>query len=205
MVRKALSHRCAAQVVAIAVIAALARISAQPDGTAAVAEAQPDGAAAVAEALLSGVRMAPPDRTAALPADVQQRLQEYRAREAAFKSGLGTPRDATAEEQAIHDRRVGIERVIFSLFPRRDSAKVAATYAFDADLDREAAFIDRLLADLPMPWLAPYLNLVAGHRKLCDGETEVARRQLAVAWEGGHPLIRVAADHLIATGRCVDR
>ena len=25
----------------------------------------------------------------------------------------------------------------------------------------------RLLADLPKPWLAPYLNLVAGHRKLC--------------------------------------
>ncbi len=167
--------------------------------------AQPDGAAAVAQALLNGVPMAPPDRTAALPADAQKRLRKYREREAAFKSGLGPPRNATADEQAIHDRRIGIERVIFSLFPRRDSAKVAATYAFDTDLDREAAFIDGLLTDLPMPWLAPYLNLVAGHRKLCDGETESARRQLEVAREGGHPLIRVTADHLVATGRCVEQ
>ena len=37
---------------------------------------------------------------------------------------------------------------------------------------REAKFIDRLLADLPKPWLAPYLNLVAGHRKLCASEMD---------------------------------
>ena len=58
-------------------------------------------------------------------------------------------------------------------------------------LRREAQFIDRLLADLPRPWLAQYLNLVTGHRKLrasaMDGPasdarsramTEDARRQL---------------------------
>ena len=80
---------------------------------------------------------------------------------------------------------------------------------------REAKFIDRLLADLPKPWLAPYLNLVAGHRKLCasemDGDaaddrsramTDDARRQLTRARDGGNRIIRVVAERLLATGRC---
>jgi hypothetical protein len=80
---------------------------------------------------------------------------------------------------------------------------------------REAKFIDRLLADLPKPWLAPYLNLVAGHRKLCASEmdgsaadarsramAEDARRQLTRARDGGNRLIRVVAERLLATGRC---
>jgi hypothetical protein len=87
--------------------------------------------------------------------------------------------------------------VIFSLFARKDSAKVATGYALDADLDHEASFIDGLLRNLPVPWLAPYLNLIAGHRKLCDGRADDGRRQLARARDGGHPLIRVAALHLL--------
>jgi hypothetical protein len=80
---------------------------------------------------------------------------------------------------------------------------------------REAKFIDRLLADLPKPWLAPYLNLVAGHRKLCASEMdgvaaddpsrtmpEDARRQLTRARDGGNRLIRVVAEHLLTTRRC---
>ena len=141
--------------------------------------------------------MAPPDRTIGLPADAQKRLDEYRQREQSFKSGLAPPRGGSAEEHGLYQRRVGIERVIVSLFPRKDSAKVAAGFALDADLDREAPFIDGLPRNLPVPWLAPYLNLVAGHRKLCAGAAEDARRQLARARDGGHPLIRVAALHLL--------
>jgi hypothetical protein len=155
------------------------------------------GAGAVAEALVLGMPMAPPERTSGLPADAQKRLDEYRQRERSFKSGLAPPRGGSAEEHQLYQKRVDIERVIFSLFPRKDSAKVAAGFALDADLDREAPFIDGLLRDLPVPWLAPYLNLVAGHRKLCAGEVEAARRQLARARDGGHPLIRVAALHLL--------
>src|SRR5206468_1759240 len=83
------------------------------------------------------------------------------------------------------------------LFPRGDSARVAAGYALDADFERGARFIDDLLRDLPVRWLAPYLNLIAGHDRLCAGQGDAARRQLVVAREGGHPLIRVAAEHLI--------
>jgi hypothetical protein len=32
---------------------------------------------------------------------------------------------------------------------------VAAGFALDVDLDREAPFIDELLRNLPVPWLAP--------------------------------------------------
>ena len=155
------------------------------------------GSSAVTEALVLGTPMAPPERTSGLPADAQKRLDEYRQRERSFKSGLAPPRGGSAEEHELYLKRVDIERVIFSLFPRKDSAKVAAGFALDADLDREAPFIDGLLRNLPVPWLAPYLNLVAGHRKLCAGAAEDARRQLARARDGGHPLIRVAALHLL--------
>jgi hypothetical protein len=184
------------------------------------------GAAAVADAVLWGKEMPPPELTADLPRNVQAQLAEYRERERAFHTGLTPPPGATPEERETYERRVGIERVVFCLFPRGDSAKVAPQYALDADIEpdwqgmpemprREAKFIDRLLADLPKPWLAPYLNLVAGHRKLCaselDGEaadarsralTADARRQLTRARDGGNRVIRLVAEQLLASGRC---
>jgi hypothetical protein len=159
-------------------------------------------AKAVAQTLVLGLPMAPIDRTVGLPTDAQKRLIEYRQREATFKSQLKPSPAASEEERHLYERRVGIERVIFSLFPRGDSARVAAGYALDADFERGARFIDGLLRDLPVRWLAPYLNLVAGHDKLCAGQGDDARRQLVVAREGGHPLVRVAAQHLIETGQC---
>lgn len=184
------------------------------------------GAAAIADAVLWGREMPASALTADLPKKVQSQLTEYRERERAFRSAITPPPGATEEERETYDRRVGIERVVFCLFPRGDSAKVAPQYALDADIEpdwlgmaemprREARFIDRLLADLPKPWLAPYLNLVAGHRKLCasemDGDaaddrsralTDDARRQLAKARDGGNGLIRIVAERLLTTGRC---
>ena len=163
------------------------------------------GAAAIAQALVLGLSMAPVDRTMGLQSDVQKRLIEYRQREANFKSGLKPSPGASAGELELYERRTGIERVIVSLFPRGDSARIAASYALDADLDASsgARFLDDLLRDLPVRWLAPYLNLVAGHEKLCAGHSADGRRQLVSAREGGHPLIRIAAEHLIATGQCL--
>src|SRR3954470_17914185 len=186
------------------------------------------GAAAIADAVLWGKEMPPSALTPDLPRNVQSQLTEYLERERSFHTALTPPPGATDEERETYDRRVGIERVVFCLFPRGDSAKVAPLYALDADIEpdwaglsenprREAKFIDRLLADLPKPWLAPYLNLVAGHRKLCAGEmdgasadarsralSDDARRQLAKARDGGNRLIRVVADHLLTTGRCTE-
>lgn len=160
------------------------------------------GAAAIAQALVLALPMAPVDRTMGLPSDAQKRLIEYRQREAAFKTQLKPSPGASEEERKLYERRVGIEREIYALFSRGDSARIAASYALDADVDRSARFIDDLLHDLPVRWLAPYLNLMAGHDKLCAGNGDDARRQLVVARDGGHPLIRVAAEHLIATGQC---
>jgi hypothetical protein len=184
------------------------------------------GAAAIADAVLWGKEMSASALTADLPKNVQSQLTEYLERERTFRSAITPPPGATEEERQTYGRRVGIERVVFCLFPRGDSAKVAPQYALDADIEpdwqgmpemprREAKFIDRLLVDLPKPWLAPYLNLVAGHRKLCASEmdgaaadarsramTDDARRQLTRARDGGHRLIRIVAERLLATGRC---
>jgi hypothetical protein len=141
--------------------------------------------------------MAPSDVTAGLPGDAQKRLDGYRERERSFKSGLTPPRGGSAEEQQLYEKRIAIERVIFSLFPRKDSAKVAAGFALDADLNHEAPFIDELLRNLPVSWLAPYLNLIAGHRKQCDGRMDEGRHQLARARDGGHSLIRIAAEYFM--------
>jgi hypothetical protein len=183
------------------------------------------GAAAIANALLWGRTMPPPSTTAAMPWGVQRSLAEYRKREASFRSSLTPPPGATPEEQRLYKQRVGIERVVFCLFPRRDSARVASLYALDVDVSfdwegaserprREAAFIDGLLNDLPQPWLAPYLNLIAAHRRICAGELEApaeergrgagindAKRQLAIAQDHGSPLIRVVAEYLTTTAR----
>lgn len=220
MVRKAFSAGRARVVAAAFVTMALAwpnvRAQAAPEVT---------GAAAVAGALLWGRTMPPPETTANLPWGVQRGLTEYRKREATFRSGLTPPPGATPEEQRVFEQRVGIERVVFCLFPRRDSARIAALYALDVDVSltwegaselprREAAFINRLLSDLPQPWLAPYLNLIAAHRRLCAGELEApapesdrgasmrdAHRQLALAQDRGGPLIRVVAEYLATTAR----
>jgi hypothetical protein len=157
----------------------------------------PSGAAAVTHALVAAAPLAAPDQMGGLPPDAQKRADVYRERERAFKSGLTPPKDGSDEELQLYESRIRVERVIVSLFDRQDAPKVAAGFALDVDLDREAPFIDELLQNLPVPWLAPYLNLIAGHRKLCAGATEDGRRQLARARDGGHPLIRVAALHLL--------
>jgi hypothetical protein len=217
VVRKALSRKAA--VLAAALFAGVAA-GAQPE--------EPAGAAAVVRAIVWGLPMAPADRTADLPTDVQQRLAEYRKRDQTFRTALKAAPNESLEERSLFEKRVRIERVIFCLFPRRDSARMAAAYASDAEIAyeweglsepprREAAFVDALLRDLPQPWLAPYLHLIAGHRKLCASQLEGpetpgqrdamaadARRQLARARDGGHPLIRVAADYVLIAGRCLE-
>ena len=183
----------------------------------------------MAKTVLWGVAMAPPDLTRDLPRDVQPGLTEFRQREQVFRSALKAPPGATDVERALFNQRVAIERVLFCLYPRRDIARVAAAYASDADVSteweglsetprHEAAFIDELLRDLQQKWLAPYLHLSAGHRKLCASQmngagseaarrtlSEEGRRQIAHAGQAGQGLIRVAADHVLSTNQCIER
>jgi hypothetical protein len=187
----------------------------------AAAASLPAGMDGVAAAVLFGLPMPAPEATATVPIALQTRLADYRKREAAFRSTLTPPPGATPDEQRSFEQRVGIERVVFCLFDRRDSGRIAALYALDVDVEttdwerspeqprREANFINQLLTDLPQPWLAPYLNLVAGHRRLCASQIEGedgadaprARGQLGIAAKSGHPLIRAIAEHLITTAR----
>jgi hypothetical protein len=203
-------------VIPVAVLAA-ATLGAQPDDEVI--------RGAIAGALIWGRPIASAEHTSSMPRDLQQQLAEYRRREEAFHSTLAPPRGATDIERGIFNTRVGIERVLYCLFPRRDIARIAAQYAADANVLPEggddlaaayradAAFIDDLLRDGSRPWLAPYLNLIAGHRKLCasqpgrrDGDLErrrsgsEARAQIARARDAGHPVIRAAADYLLTAG-----
>jgi hypothetical protein len=192
-----------------------------------ICTSEPTGPAAVAEAIVWALPMAAPDRTQDLPRQSQAAVEEYRRREKSFRSGLTPPPGANYIEREMFQKRLAIERVVFCLFPRRDIARVAAGYASDADVAyeweglselprREAAFIDRLLTDLQQQWLAPYLNLIAAHRKLCASQLQgpesdadrrtmaaAAREQLKRARDGGHPVIRVAAEHLLTSGQCL--
>ncbi len=212
--------RAGTYVVAVAGVAVLCVLS--------VHASDPSGAVAVASALVWSLPMPPSDRTQDLPRKAQDALAEYRLREQAFHSALTPPPGATPVELQLFAKRMAIERVLFCLFPRKDIARVASGYASDADVAsewegsselprREAAFLDGLLGDLQQKWLAPYLNLIAGHRKLCASQLEgsesaddrrimagAARQQLKHARDGGHPLIRVAAETLLATGSCVE-
>jgi hypothetical protein len=189
---------------------------------------EPARTEAVAATILWGVPLPPAERTTDLPRGVQDRLTDFRQRALAFHSALTAPPGATPLESGLFEKRVAIERVLFCLFPRKDIARLAAAYASDAEIApewegasdpprREAAFIDGLLRNLEQAWLAPYLHLIAGHRKLCasqldgpDSETarkamgDDARRQIAHARDGGQPLIRVAADYLLRTDRCLE-
>jgi hypothetical protein len=160
-------------------------------------------AAAIAEALLAGGPMPPADDTSSLQNDVQKRLVEYRRCEASFKSRLVPPPGATDEERASHVKRVAIEHVVACLFPGRDAARVASGYALDVDFDKPGDFVDELLRDLPVKWLAPYLYLVGGHAKACDGKVDAARRQLTFARDGGNPIVREAATFLLAEPRAL--
>jgi hypothetical protein len=180
----------------------------------------------VADTILWGAPIAPAERTRDLPRDAQERLIQFRQRERMFHTSLKPPPGGTAVERQLFEKRVALERVLFCLFPRGDIFRVAASYASDAEVSsdwegesdgprREAAFIDDVLRDLPHPWLAPYLHLIAGHRKLCASQlkgpdSDAARqalaadanRQIAHARDGGQPIVRVVAEYLLKTERC---
>jgi hypothetical protein len=113
------------------VAAAAVSISASPPAGA----DELSGAAAIADAVLWGREMTAAALAPDLPRNVQADVAGYRERERAFRSALTPPPGATPGERETYDRRVGIERVVFCLFPRGDSAKVAPQYALDADIE----------------------------------------------------------------------
>jgi hypothetical protein len=84
----------------------------------------------------------------------------------------------------------------------------------------EAASADEFLRDRSDSPIAPYVQLFAGHRKLCavsgvegvDPRSEraagIARdadAQLIAAGNPGHPLLRIVADYLVTSRKCHER
>lgn len=193
-----------------------------------VQPAERTGAAAIMESLLYGFEMAPPSRTAGLPADAQRSLATYRERERLFKPTIKPPANLDGPEGSGYFKRVGLERALFCLFDRSDSLQLAEEYStrirllyewegFAESPLSEAASADAFLAQHRNSPVAPYARLFAGHRKLCavsgleglDPKSDRARgiardanMQLALARDAGHPLIRTVADYLLTTRKC---
>ena len=196
-----------------------------------VQPAEPTGAAAIMEALLYGFEMAPADRTTGLPSDAQRSLARYRQRERSFKSTIPPPSNLDGPAGSVYVKRVGLERALFSLIDRPDSVHLAAEYSTqiallyewegfaDSPLT-EAASADEFLARHRKSPVAPYVQLFAGHRKLCavsglegldphsDAAQGIARdadADLKTARNAGHPLIRTVAEYLLASRKCFER
>ena len=193
--------------------------------------AEPTGAAAIMESLLYGFEMAPPSRTADLPADAQRSLAKYRERERLFRPTIKRPDNLDGPEGSGYFKRVGLERALFCLFDRSDSLQLAEEYSTQIQLLyewegfadsplTEAASADAFMAEHRDSSVAPHAQLFAGHRKLCavsgleglDPKSDRARSiardadmQLELARGAGYPLIRVVADYLLKTRKCFER
>lgn len=192
----------------IAILIALAQASESTD------------AAAVIETLLFGLEMAPATRTAGLPADAQQRLARYRQREKGFTSTIPRPPDLDGPLGSLYWKRVGIERAIFSLMDRPDGLAIAESVAtsihfqyewegFAGSPLTEAAAADAFLEEHSASPAAAYVQLFAGHRRLCaasgfqglDPQSQEGRRvageaerHLSIARDSGDPILRVVAE-----------
>ena len=175
--------------------------------------------------------MAPPNRTAALPRDIQQSLAKYRERERVFKPTIKRLENLDGPEGSGYFKRVGLERAVFCLFDRSDSLKLAEEYSTQISLLyewegfadsplTEADSADAFLAQHRNSPIAPYIHLFAGHRKQCavgglegldpksDRALGIARDadvQLKLARDAGHPLLRIVADYLLTTRKCFER
>ena len=193
--------------------------------------AESTGAAAIMESLLYGFEMAPPNRTAGLPADAQRSLTKYRQRARIFKPTIRRPQNLDGPEGSGYFKRVGLERALFCLFDRPDSVQLAEDYSTQITLFyewegfadsplTEADSADAFLARHRNSPIAPYIQLFAGHRKQCavsglegldpksDRALGIARdadRQLKLARDAGHPLLRIVADYLLTTRKCFER
>jgi hypothetical protein len=191
----------------------------------------PTGAAAVMESLLFGFEIAPAALTAGLPADAARSLATYRQRERLFTPTIAPPENLDGPEGSLYAKRVGIERALFCLLDRPDSLQVAEDYATQIKLFyewegfanaplTEADSADDYLAQHPTSAAVPYVQLFAGHRKLCavsgmedldpasDRGQRIARdaiRQLTAARNAGHPLLRMVADYLLTSRKCFER
>jgi hypothetical protein len=172
--------------------------------------------ALMARALLFGFEMPPPPRS---PASLAQAVTRYRDRERTLKTRLGPPPPGDVES-ANYSKHVGLERSLYALFDRDDSAEMAAAYAaparllyeWEGDPDaprQEAEYAEEFLAAHPETPLAPYLHLFAGHREMCaasleggKGVDEIARSHLLAAGKSTVPLIRYVADFIRRSHWC---
>jgi hypothetical protein len=180
------------------------------------------------KAMLFWFDMPGPKQTTELTADVRKSLDTYRARIEAFKPSFVVKGTPGRPEHSLQLKRIALERVLFGLFDVPGISALATEYARRARLSYEwegfadgplfeADVADAFLEGNPDSPIAPYLNLFAGHRKMCavsglqglDPSSEKGRRiaqeavaQLTLARNAQHPIIKLVAERVLESRRC---
>ena len=174
--------------------------------------------------LLFGWRMA--DSGVAVPAELRKAIDEYRQRQAGFRTRL-SPKGRDWLDRVVFEKRSGFERTIWSLFDAPGIGGIAADFARTCPLfyewegmaespRAEARGAESYLREHPDTPIASFLHLFVAHRHLCtaqfmqapsehDDEMAGFRRELAFAARAAHPLIRFQAMDLAMNPRCFDR
>jgi hypothetical protein len=182
----------------------------------------------LAKALLFWLDLPSIVQSTALAPDVRQALDAYRSRSGEFAPSFDPIGMPSGPERSVQLKRGSLERTLYALFDVPGIAVLAMEYAREARISYEweglaeaplgeAAGADAFLERRPASPIAPYLELFAGHRKICATggmkgalpSIEEVRRiaaeavaQLQRAKDGGHPLIRLVADEVLTSRRC---
>lgn len=133
------------------------------------------------------------------------------------------PMQLTGAGKNLSNKRLGIQRAIYSLFDRPDSIEVAREFTRDVRLLyewegmpdsplSEAQSAGAFLKMNPKTPIAPYVHLFIGHRELCavqfsggkgrEALRKDARAHLEAAKASGVQLIAVVASDLLVKGNC---
>jgi hypothetical protein len=162
-----------------------------------------------------------------LPASLTPAVQNFCERQARFRSRLPRPTSDAWDVDAVFQKHLHAERIVWSLFTATGIERTATDFASTVDLAlewegfssgplAEAASGERYLRADPDTPIASYVHLFIGHRYVCAAPlltsekkqargTEASRRaqaELALAARSAQPLVRFLALHLKATPHC---
>ena len=175
----------------------------------------PGSGGTVYESLAYGAPLPDAIPTTGVPAEVQQAWRRFTSRARRFTTRV--PESDVSELREVWGERIGIERVVFSLFETPDIAREAEVfvqalpfyYEAEGDIGRVLTVPDAADAYVqahPRSVLRDYALFLAGHRRACgikDSELsntpegarqrQHARQDLLRAERSPHPLIRFAA------------
>jgi hypothetical protein len=193
------------------------------------ADGRDSGMADLTRALLRGFDVPDESDAPTLPSDMRGALTQFRRKTVGLPLAVPLPGRAGSPEHSLAKHRNALARVLVGLFDGPGLPAAAVNYARSARLSYEwegfadgpldeAAHAERALLDERATAFRGYLQLFAGHRKLCAvsglegldpsgprayGVAEEAMEHLREAADHEHLLIREVARYVLRTRRCL--